>query len=207
VYGAAYSVYVQAVRLTLCVKGVAYDLVDVDVFGPSGVPVEHLSRHPFSRIPAFQHGGFRLYETAPICRYVDEAFEGPKLQPSTPIARAVMGQAVSILDNYAYRSLVWGIYVQRIVNPQRGLTPDLEKIDAARQCAKTCLSALECLAPASGWLAGDELSLADLHSAPMFALFLTTPDASELMEPNKRLAAWWGRINERVAEAQILVAR
>jgi glutathione S-transferase len=204
VFGAAYSVYVQAVRLTLWAKGVPYDLVEVDVFGACGVPAEHLSRHPFGRIPAFQHGSFRLYETAPICRYIDEAFDGPKLQPSTPTDRAVMGQAISIMDNYAYRSLVWGIYVQRILIPQRGLTADLEKIEEARQCAKTCLRALDGLAPAGNWLAGDELSLADLHSAPMFALFLTTPDASELMEPHKRLAAWWVRIDERAAEARIL---
>lgn len=108
------------------------------------------------------------------------------------------------MDSYAYRSLVWGLYVQRIANPQRGLTPDLEKIEAARQCAKTCLSALNSLAPASGWLAGDELTLADLHSAPMFALFMMTPDAIELIEPYKRLSAWWARINRHVSQAQIL---
>lgn len=204
VYGAAYSVYVKAVRLTLWAKEVPYDLVEVDVFGPGGPPVEYLSRHPFGRIPSFEHGSLRMYETAPICRYVDEAFEGPRLQPSTPSARAVMGQVVSIMDSYAYRSLVWGIFVERIDRPRRGLTSDLGKIEAARQLARICLSALESLAPAGAWLAGDELSLADLHSAPMFSLFMTTPDARELMEPNQRLAAWWRRINERLGSAQVL---
>jgi glutathione S-transferase len=204
VYGAAYSVYVKAVRLTLWAKEVPYDLVEVDVFGPDGPPVEYLSRHPFGRIPSFEHGSFQMYETAPICRYIDEAFDGPRLQPSTPSARAVMGQAVSIMDSYAYRSLVWGIFVERIDRPRRGLTSDLGKIEAARQLARICLSALESLAPTGAWLAGDELSLADLHSAPMFALFMTTPDARELMEPNQRLTAWWRRINERVGSAQVL---
>src|SRR5215470_13865149 len=44
VYGAPYSVYVRAVRLTLEEKRVAYDLVPVDVFAPGGPPVEHLTR-------------------------------------------------------------------------------------------------------------------------------------------------------------------
>ena len=70
VYGAAYSVYVQAVRLTLWAKRVPYDLIEVDVFGPTGPPKEYLLRHPFGRIPAFEHGALRMYETAPICRYV-----------------------------------------------------------------------------------------------------------------------------------------
>lgn len=204
VFGAPYSVYVKAVRLTLWAKQVPYDLVDVDVFGPNGPPVEYRVRHPFGRIPAFEHGQFRMYETAPICRYIDEAFDGPQLQPSTPASRAVMGQAVSIMDSYAYRSLVWGIYVERIDRPQRGLAPDLEKIEAARRTARICLSALEGLAPASDWLAGDVRSLADFHAAPMFALFMKTPDARELMEPHKRLAAWWSRISEHVGPAHVL---
>lgn len=204
VFGAAYSVYVKAVRLTLWAKQVPYDLVEVDVFAPGGVPREYLSRQPFGRIPSFEHGDLRMYETAPICRYVDEAFSGPQLQPSTPSSRAVMGQAVSIMDSYAYRSLVWGIFVERIDQPRRGLAPDLGKIEAARELARTCLGALESLAPKGDWLAGDTLSLADLHAAPMFALFMKTPDGRELMEPNKRLAAWWARINEHARPAQIL---
>ena len=132
VFGATYSVYVKAVRLTLWAKEVPYDLVDVDVFAPGGPPVEYLSRHPFGRIPSFEHGQLRMYETAPICRYIDEAFEGPRLQPSAPAARAMMGQAVSIMDSYDYRSLVWGIYVERIDQPRRGLPSDLGKVEAAR---------------------------------------------------------------------------
>lgn len=204
VFGAPYSVYVKAVRLTLWAKEVPYDLADVDVFGPGGPPTEYLSRHPFGRIPSFEHGHFRMYETAPICRYIDEAFAGPQLQPATPSGRAVMGQAVSIMDSYAYRSLVWGIYVERIDQPKRGVASDLDKIEVARKLAKTCLSALDSLAPAGDWLAGDVLSLADLHSAPMFALFMKTPDAYELMQPHERLAAWWMRISERVGPAQLL---
>jgi glutathione S-transferase len=204
VFGAPYSVYVKAVRLALWAKEVPYDLVEVDVFAPGGPPAEYLSRHPFGRIPSFEHGQLRMYETAPICRYIDEAFEGPPLQPSAPAARAVMGQAISIMDSYAYRSLVWGIYMERMDQPRHGLASDPGRIEAARQLATICLSALESLAPAGAWLAGNVLSLADLHSVPMFALFMRTPDARELMEPNKRLAAWWTRINERVGPAQLL---
>jgi len=87
-YGAAYSVYVRAVRLALAEKGVACRLVEVDVFAPGGPPPEHLARHPFGKIPAFEHDGFRLYEAGAISRYVDEAFEGPPLQPARPRERA-----------------------------------------------------------------------------------------------------------------------
>ena len=81
-YGAAYSVYVRAVRMALAEKGVAYTLVPVDVFAPGGPSAEYLARQPFGKIPAFEHDGFRLYEAGAITRYVDEAFDGPPLQPA-----------------------------------------------------------------------------------------------------------------------------
>jgi|ERR1700730_9841038 len=88
VFGAPYSVYVRAVRLALEEKAVDYELVPVDIFAPSGVPPEHKVRHPFGKIPAFEHAGFRLYEASAITRYVDEAFPGPRLQPDDPLGRA-----------------------------------------------------------------------------------------------------------------------
>lgn len=80
-FGADYSVYVRIVRLVLAEKGIDYDLVPVDIFAESGPPPGYLDRHPFGRIPAFEHEGFRLYETGAIARYIDEAFPGISLQP------------------------------------------------------------------------------------------------------------------------------
>ena len=53
---------------------------------PRAFPPGIFEHHPFGRIPAFEHDGFRLYETGAIARYVDEAFEGPALQPKDPRA-------------------------------------------------------------------------------------------------------------------------
>jgi glutathione S-transferase len=62
VFGAPYSVYVRAVRLALEEKGIRYEVVPVDIFASGGAPPEHMARHPFGKIPAFEHAGFRLYE-------------------------------------------------------------------------------------------------------------------------------------------------
>ena len=74
VFGESYSVYARAVRLALEEKGVSYELVPVDIFAPGGPPREHKARHPFEKIPALEHAGFRLYEAGAISRYVDEVF-------------------------------------------------------------------------------------------------------------------------------------
>src|SRR4051812_44225486 len=107
-FGARFSVYVRIVRLALAEKQVDYELIELDVFAPHGPPADYLAeRHPFGRMPAFEHDGFRLYETGAITRYVDEGFAGPALQPASPRMRARMSQVISVLDSYAYRPMVW----------------------------------------------------------------------------------------------------
>ena len=196
-YGAPYSVYVRAVRLTLAEKEVAYKLVPIDVFAPDGPPAGYLGRQPFGRIPAFEHRGFQLYETGAITRYVDEAFAGPALQPQPPERRARANQIISILDSYAYRTLVWDIYVERVTLPKRGQASDESKIRDALPRAKICLKALEQLAGEGPFLAGPTLTLADLHAAPMFDYFILAPESQQLLGDHSALRRWWERISAR----------
>ncbi len=200
-YGAPYSVYVRAVRLVLAEKGVGYRLVPVDVFSPQGVPAGHLERHPFGRIPAFEHGDFRLYETGAITRYIDEAFAGPALQPAAPEPRARVNQVISILDSYAYQTLVWDIYVELVSDPRRGQLADQVRVAAALPRARVCLRALEGIMGAGPFLTGPSLTLADLHAAPMFACFTQAAEAPPLLAPHPALLAWWQAMAARPSMA------
>lgn len=190
-YGADYSVYTRIVRLALFAKGVEHELVPVDVFAPGGPPAWYGEYQPFGRIPAFEHDGLRLHETAAITRYVDEAFSGPPLQPASARERAVMAQVVGILDAYAYRTLVWDIYVERVDRKARGERPDEARIAAAEPLARTCLAALSKLRGAGPWLVGDRPTLADCHAAPIFAYYLRAPEGRRMLERFPALAAWW----------------
>lgn len=193
-FGAAYSVYVRIVRLTLLEKGVPHDLVPIDVFAEGGPPLDHLERHPLGRIPAFEHAGLMLYETGAITRYLDEAFEGPALQPTDMRDRARCNQLISIADNYAYPHLVWGIYVELVSKPRRGESSDQARVGKALATAKTCLRAMEDILGDAQWLAGASLSLADLHVAPMFAYFSQASEGRELLSQHPHLSAWWSRM-------------
>lgn len=197
VFGAAYSVYVRAVRLALAEKGVPYRLEEVDIFAEGGPPPGYLERHPFARIPAFEHDGFRLYEATAISLYIDEAFEGPPLMPEGPKARARVHQLLGILDNYAYRTLVWDVFVERVQVPQSGGAPDEAKIAAALLRARTCLAALESLMAGGPWLAGERVSLADLRAYPMFALFRKAPEGARLLADTPDLLRWFEAMAQR----------
>jgi len=202
VFGAAYSVYVRTVRLALEEKGVPYRLLEVDVFAPAGPPTAHFARHPFGRIPTFEHDGFRLYEAGAITRYVDEAFSGPPLQPNEPKRRARMNQIISVLDSYAYRTLVWDIFVERVRAPAQGRASDEARIAAALPRAEVCVHALEELMGEQPWFAGTEPMLADLHAAPIFAYFHMAPEGRELMVRHSGLMRWWDAMAVRDSMAK-----
>jgi glutathione S-transferase len=197
VFGAAYSVYVRAVRLALAEKQAPYRLVEVDVFAEGGPPADYRGRHPFGRIPAFEHDGFRLYEAGAISRYVDEAFPGPPLQSDAPRSRARVNQILSLLDSYAYRTLVWDIFVERVRLPAQGRQPDEARIAAALPRAETCLQALADLQGEGPWLAGPRLTLTDLHAAPMFAYFTLAPEGTRLLARHAGLGRWWAALAGR----------
>ncbi len=132
---------------------------------------------------------------------MDEAFTGPALQPQSPEHRARVNQALSILDAYVYRTLVWDIYVERVRAPKRGQPSDEALIQAALPRALVCLSALEAIMGDGPFLAGPTLTLADLHAAPMFAYFTTAPEAVALLADRHRLRQWWTLIGGRASMA------
>ena len=200
VYGHPFSVYVRIVRQAVEEKGVAYRLVEIDPFAPGGPPADYLARQPFGRIPAFEHDGFRLYETGAISRYVDESFTGPALQPSEPRRRARMNQVIGIVDSYAYRTLVWDIFVERVRAPQTGRTPDEARIAAALPKAETCLAALADLLEGP-YFCGPTVTLADLHAAPVFAYFRMAPEGAAIMARHDRLGRWWNAVAARPSMA------
>ncbi|ESZ70270.1 glutathione S-transferase [Mesorhizobium sp. L103C119B0] len=193
VYGADYSVYVRVVRLVLAEKGIDYDLVPIDVFAAEGTPAWYFEHHPFGRIPAFEHGGFRLFETSAIARYVDEAFDGPALQPKDARTRATMNQIIGMLDAYAYRSMVWDVAVERLEKE----APDEALVANGLRQAETVLRVLTALKPPGPWLLGDQLTLADLHAASIIAYFVKVADGQKLLAAFADIQAWWEGIAKR----------
>ena len=206
VYGATYSVYVRAVRLTLAQKGVPYDLVEIDVFTESGPPADYLERHPFGRVPAFEHAGFRLFETSAITRYVNEAFDGPNIIPSDSKRAARVNQIVSMADSYVYPAMVWGVFVERMRVPEEGGVPDEAKIAAGLETAQTCIATLSSLMGDARFLAGPDITLADIYMIPMLAYFREAPEGARLLGCHPPVTDWLERMMERPDVAAILGA-
>lgn len=190
-FGASYSVYVRIVRLALAEVGVPYDLIEVDIFAKDGVPADHCDPHPFRRIPAFEHDGFRLFETDAIVGYVLDRFGDHGLLPSDAQDRARMRQIMRIMDNYGYRALIWGLYVEETERNRAGvLQPD--ELERARKY----LTVLEGLA-GPAFLVGLHLTLADLWVLPMLIYLKLAPSGATMLRDVPKLSAWLERMQNR----------
>ena len=196
VYGPAGSTYVWSARLTLAEKGVMHALVTV----PFGAHREepHLSRHPFAKVPAFEHDDFALYETQAIMRYVDERFAGAPLQPTDVHEYSRMNQIMGIIDAYAWPSIAGAILFNRILVPRfLGGTPDEAAIAAALPRARLCVAEIDRLMAENPFLAGPHLTLADLLAAPLLYYFANVPDGRGPIAEHPKLRAWLGRLETR----------
>ena len=195
-YGAKYSTYTRSVRLALEEKAVDYNLVEVDFLqGP--MPAEQLQRHPFEKVPAFEHGDFELYEVSAILRYIDEAFDGPALQPESAKQRARMNQIISIIDSYTYPCTVGQLVIQRLVMPMLGEQSDEAAISEAMPEIAKCMDIIAGLRADNAFLVSDRVTLADLHLAPIFDYFQSTPDSEPILQKNQGLLSWWADMSER----------
>lgn len=195
-YGPKFSTYVRSVLLTLAEKDVACDFRDVDIFAGAHKEAAHLARHPFGKVPVFEHEGFVLYETSAIVRYIDEAFQGPRLQPGDPGGRARMNQFLCVIDSYAYPTMIHGIVIPRFRAARGGEKPDEAAIEAAVPAAGEALAAMENLFVGE-FLAGKTLSLADLHFAPICDYFRQTPEGESLFSGTPKLSRWWSTMSRR----------
>ena len=207
VFGAPFSVYVQAVRLTLAEKGVDHVLVDVNPFKKDGPGADHLQRQPFGLIPAFEDGAIRLYEAEAIARYVDDAYPGPRLMPGDPVGRARANQALSLLRAYAYPSWVRTLYIEQVAKPARGAPPDQAAIDDVTPRARLALTEIARLRRDAGgpFLAGATITLPDLFCAPMLACLEPTSVGQALLDGVPTMVEWWHLVQERDSVSTLVV--
>jgi glutathione S-transferase len=195
VYGPAGSTYVWSTRLALAEKGVAHELVDIPFGALREAP--HLARHPFAKVPAFEHDGFALYETQAILRYIDEGFPVAPLQPTDLHQFARMNQIIGIVDAYAYPAIIGGIVINRMLAPRLGLPVDEAAVEAALPRARLCLSEFARLMGDQPFLAGERISLADLMVIPLLYYFSRLPEGAAPLAQHPSLTPWMRRIEER----------
>ncbi|HEV2596424.1 MAG TPA: glutathione S-transferase family protein [Sphingomicrobium sp.] len=196
VYGIPGSPFLRAVEVTLKEKELEYQL---HAMAPGEhKSEEHLRRHPFGRIPAFEHDGFTIYETQAIIRYLDDRFPHPPLTPGTAQQRTVMNQVIGIIEWYFFPKAAAPIGFNRIIGPRLlGVPGDEAAVTEAMPMARSCFAEFDRLIDEKTYFSGETMSLADIMLATQLDLFGECSEGRELIDATSHLRSWLGRMLER----------
>jgi glutathione S-transferase len=221
------SVCSVKVRMCLEEKGVEWTSRYVDLFQFDQMKPAYLALNPDGVVPTLVHNGAPIRESSIINEYIEDAFEGPRLAPVDPLARARMREFVRLCDDglpaIALPTMVkylvpklrkrWSDdelrkraeerpteFYRRI--HRRGLEGDISQ-EELQQCFERLdriLDRMETMLTENGdWIIG-ELSLADIAVAP-YLFRLSALGEARFWSATKRprVAQWYARMLERDA--------
>jgi glutathione S-transferase len=179
-FGFAPSTYVRTARLVCEEKGIEYRLAPLEFRAES-----HRGMHPFLKMPTLRHGDVTLYETLAIATYLNEEFPGSDLEAGAGLERARMFQWISVANDYLYDGVVGAFAGSKKAGSK------------AIEAAKSLLEPVDRALASHPYLAGDELTLANLFVLPMVLFADQAVGSSRLLSTLPDIAEWRNRLASR----------
>ncbi|HMI91714.1 MAG TPA: glutathione binding-like protein, partial [Polyangiales bacterium] len=133
--------------------------------------------------------------TQAINRYLDRNLSGPALVPRDPRAAALVDQWIGVVDSY-FSPHAQPFIVETMFRRYLGGEQNAQAITAGRAGMQPALDAADRRLAESPYLAGNQLSLADIHIMP-YVEYMMRIGGSELITSRKSVAAWWDRVSGR----------
>jgi len=140
-------------RLVLAEKGIAIDLVNVDL---NDLPEDLLDLNPYHSVPTLVDRDLVLYDSRVIMEYLDERFPHPPLMPVDPVARAQFRLALHRVERDWY-PLVYQIEAE----------PDRKLSLKTRKTLRDTIVQSEDLFKVRPYFLSDEFSMVDATIAPV----------------------------------------
>ena len=221
------SVCSQKVRFALEEKGLAWESRHVDLFKFENWEPEYVKLNPRGVVPTLDDDGRVVVDSNVIVEYLEDAYAEVPLRPGDAPGRAIMRLWMKKADDVAHPSVVQASYNLRhlprlakhseeelLAIAARHPDPDLRRqwlrkfkdgVSAEEEALsyerlERLVRQMEEGLAAGPWLAGNDLSLADIALAP-YVNRIEVLAHPEVLAPGARprLAAWWARIQERPA--------
>jgi glutathione S-transferase len=189
-YSARACPFAHRTRLVLAEKNVPFELVEIDLVNK---PAWFSNVSLYTKVPALEHAGRHIVESAVVNEYIEEVFPEPRLLPQAPAERAV----ARIWIDYANTRLA-----PAFVKVLRG-TSETER-DAGRRELSEALRFIEheALAKLSGdgpyWF-GSEPSLVDFTFYPWFERLPALQQHASFVLPTElsRVLRWQAAVQAR----------
>jgi glutathione S-transferase len=212
----------QKVRLVLAEKSLDYESHVVNLQVGEQHDPEYVKLNPNHVVPTLEHEGNVFIESALICEYLDDAFPQIPLKPTDAAGRHAMRTWTQRFDAFHQHAgaLTYAIGIGPMVLQQgpEAIAAQLDGMpDAAKREQKRVVIEQGVKAPSvavavhavvrildqmqfdlssHAWLAGGDLSLADLAALP-YVLRLDSLAMTPLLEARPEVAAWFTRMQAR----------
>jgi len=195
-HGAPPSTLTRIVALIAKERNIPYEFVPVDLRAGEQKQPAHLEHQPFGQVPYItQDDGFELFESRAIGRYLATLGSGPALIPTDPKAYAKFEQAASI--EHAQFAPIAGVLVwEMMVKPRIGQTTNEERAKEHITQLESKLDAYDAILGRQKYLAGDEVTLADLYHLPTGGYVFDQLGLGGL-EKRPNVQRWWKDISSR----------
>ncbi|KAI6158452.1 glutathione S-transferase [Pisolithus thermaeus] len=168
IHGAPYSTCTRLVALVCKEKQIPFNLSVVDLSKGQHKAPGFVAVQPFGQIPYIDDDGFVLYESRAIARYLIRKYPNQGTQgliPTDPKEEALFEQAASI-EAFNFNPFASGIAFEKVFKPRRGLQTNEQAVEERLALLRAKLDAYDVILGKQKYLAGDQVTLADLQHLP-----------------------------------------
>lgn len=199
IHGAAYSTCTRLVVLVCKEKQIPFNLNAVDLSKGQHKAPGFVAVQPFGQIPYIvDDDGFVLYESRAIARYLIKKYPNQGTQgliPTDPKEEALFEQAASI-EAFNFNPFASGIAFEKVFKPRRGLATNEQAVAERLAMLEAKLDAYDIILGKQKYLAGDQVTLADLQHLP-YGTLLASAGYSDIFSKRPNVSRWWNDLTNR----------
>ncbi|CAA7269449.1 unnamed protein product [Cyclocybe aegerita] len=198
-YGSPISTCTKRVALVLHEKQVPFEFHPIDFSKGEHKAPEFVKHQPFGQVPYIDDDGFILYESRAICQYIAAKYpdQGTKGLLPTELKAAALFQQASSVEMSNFDDNASKLVFEKVFKPHFGLTFDQATYDRLLTTLTAKLDAYDNILSKQKYLAGDELTLADLYHLPYGSMLPVA--GANVLETKPNVHRWFTELSSRPA--------
>lgn len=205
IFGPQFSTFVRSVMLCCEEKSIHYT-VGLSIEGET---IErnskaHFNIHPFGKFPTLIDGENKVFETASICRYLDEQYSEVSLQPNDLKQKALVDQWSAAISTYIDKVLVRDYLLEFAFPKGKDGTIRMEIIEEVEPEVINTLEKLEVLIANNEFICGQQYSIADALLMPILDYLFFLPVKDRIFQTTPTLHNYIQRMQQRPSGIKVL---
>ena len=205
IFGPQFSTFVRSAMICCEEKNINYTVglsfADKTIERKSEA---HFEIHPFGKFPALIDGENKLFETASICRYLDEKYSGVSLQPRDVYEKALLDQWSAAISTYIDKVLVRDYLLEFAFPKGKDGTIRMEIIAEVEPQVINTLEKLESLIADNEFICGKQYSIADVLLTPILDYLFFLPVKDRIFQSTPKLNNYIQRMQQRPSGLKVL---